>query len=196
MAGGGKIHKVNKKVVSVIPNVLSVGRIFLSILTLFFLGNKEIFTALYLLAGFTDALDGFLARKLKAESVLGARLDSIGDFFLFNSIVVYLLSQHYQEVVGYIYIIGGVFLVKLAGLVVGYVKFRKLIMIHTLANKTSGLLVFLLPFIVNVAGAEYLSWIAVFATLAAMEELVIIVRSDRRTLDLNQISVFAKSREV
>ncbi|MCU0399211.1 MAG: CDP-alcohol phosphatidyltransferase family protein [Cyclobacteriaceae bacterium] len=46
---------------------------------LLFTRNLEVFKWLIVAGFLTDALDGFLARKLKAQSILGARFDSIGD---------------------------------------------------------------------------------------------------------------------
>jgi phosphatidylglycerophosphate synthase len=41
--------------------------------------KMDLFKWLLLASFFTDAIDGFLARKYKATSILGAKLDSIGD---------------------------------------------------------------------------------------------------------------------
>lgn len=41
--------------------------------------NLDLFKWLLLASFFTDAIDGFLARKYNATSILGAKLDSIGD---------------------------------------------------------------------------------------------------------------------
>lgn len=62
---------------SYIPNLLSLSRIPLALL---FLSDSMIarFVSLFL-AGCTDALDGWLARKLKIDSSWGAILDPIGD---------------------------------------------------------------------------------------------------------------------
>lgn len=46
---------------------------------LIFTGHLDIFKWLLIVSFFTDAIDGFLARKFNANSVLGAKLDSIGD---------------------------------------------------------------------------------------------------------------------
>lgn len=46
---------------------------------LIFTNRFDIFKWMLIVSFLTDAVDGFLARKFKANSVLGARLDSIGD---------------------------------------------------------------------------------------------------------------------
>ncbi len=43
------------------------------------LGHRELFTWMLLLSYSTDAIDGFLARKLKITSPRGSQLDSLGD---------------------------------------------------------------------------------------------------------------------
>src|SRR5678816_3438655 len=49
------------------------------LLVLIFTGQYDIFKWLLGLSFFTDLIDGYLARKFKVTSVLGTRLDSIGD---------------------------------------------------------------------------------------------------------------------
>jgi len=46
---------------------------------LIFTNRFDVFKWMLIVSFLTDAVDGFLARKFKANSVLGARLDSIGD---------------------------------------------------------------------------------------------------------------------
>ena len=60
-----------------IPNFLSLLRIILVPLLVIFLINKAFLKALVLFTalGVTDALDGFLARILKQQTVLGSYLD-------------------------------------------------------------------------------------------------------------------------
>ena len=58
-------------------------------------GNFELAVFCIVLAGFLDAFDGRLARLLKAESPLGAQLDSLSDFVNFGIapvLLVYLWS--------------------------------------------------------------------------------------------------------
>ena len=70
-----------------IPNFLSLLRIILVPLLVIFLINKAFLNALILFTalGVTDALDGFLARILKQQTVLGSYLDPIADKILITS---------------------------------------------------------------------------------------------------------------
>ena len=61
-------------------NLLSATRIALCLPLLLVDAMTLPFWVLYLIAGVTDMLDGFLARRWGVESHFGARLDSVADF--------------------------------------------------------------------------------------------------------------------
>jgi CDP-diacylglycerol--glycerol-3-phosphate 3-phosphatidyltransferase len=63
-----------------IPDLLSVSRIALCLPLLLVDAMTLSFWVLYLIAGLTDILDGYLARRWCVESKFGARLDSMADF--------------------------------------------------------------------------------------------------------------------
>lgn len=59
------------------PNLLSLSRLLLSPLLLFL--QEELLPLFFLTLALSDALDGFLARKLKAQTELGKVLDPLAD---------------------------------------------------------------------------------------------------------------------
>jgi len=74
-----------------LPNLLSILRIALApvmVAVAWATGSRPWFLGLFGAALVTDALDGFLARRLKAESDLGRRLDSWGDYLLTGTAVL------------------------------------------------------------------------------------------------------------
>lgn len=74
-----------------VPNLLSLMRLACAPLMVAFAfgtGSRPWFFALLGTALLTDALDGFLARRLHAESDLGRRLDSWGDYAMAVAVVV------------------------------------------------------------------------------------------------------------
>jgi cardiolipin synthase len=75
-----------------IPNILTLLRILLVPVVVIFLMQGAFLKALVVLAfsGITDALDGFLARILHQQTVLGAYLDPIADKALLASCFVTL----------------------------------------------------------------------------------------------------------
>ncbi len=87
-----------KKNIYTIPNMLSFSRIILSPIIYYVLSHNEKFILIFLIAivGLTDALDGFIARKLKQVSTFGAKLDSIADFTFYTSFLVWFWIEYYQ----------------------------------------------------------------------------------------------------
>ena len=81
-----------------IPNILSIGRIFIVpifVLTFFipgFFGDLIPFF-LFILASFTDYLDGLLARLFKEESRLGELLDPIADKIIVAAALILLVMN-------------------------------------------------------------------------------------------------------
>ena len=81
-----------------IPNILTIGRIILApifILTFYLPGalGDWIPFFIFLLASFTDFLDGLLARLYKEESKLGELLDPIADKIIVASALVLLVMD-------------------------------------------------------------------------------------------------------
>ncbi len=75
-----------------LPNLVTLLRILLTPLMVILLIDGKVFEAfgIFVLAGFTDALDGLLARALKQKTRIGAILDPIADKLLLNSSYVAL----------------------------------------------------------------------------------------------------------
>lgn len=70
-----------------IPNVLTISRLLLIVPFLVFLYQQEYIDAFYifLLAGFTDGLDGLLARNFYWQSLMGSFIDPLADKLLIAS---------------------------------------------------------------------------------------------------------------
>ena len=79
-----------------IPNLITLLRIILVPVIVILLIQGSFFKALivFIVAGLSDALDGFLARILKQQTVLGAYLDPIADKALLASSFVTLSVLH------------------------------------------------------------------------------------------------------
>tara|TARA_B100001173_G_C15937197_1_gene525480 strand:+ start:462 stop:992 length:531 start_codon:yes stop_codon:yes gene_type:complete len=81
-------------------NLITISRILLAPIILIFLifGNYLACLLLFFLAGFSDYLDGYMARKYNAESELGEILDPIADkiliIFILIGLTVNLYSYH------------------------------------------------------------------------------------------------------
>jgi cardiolipin synthase len=91
-----------------IPNLLSIIRIGLvyPILNNIFIGNFLISLVYFLLASITDALDGFLARRMKWQTYLGTILDPIADKLLLSGTIFILWLNSYIPLYIFVIFIG------------------------------------------------------------------------------------------
>ena len=151
-------------------NALTFCRIVLSVALLAPPALSPAFLALYTLAGVTDMLDGYVARRTGAESDLGARLDSIADFVLIVVCLAKILPA--ISVPTWLWIwVAAIALVKAANAISGFVVERRLVMPHTKANKVAGLMIFLVPFAIPFSGIAAPGALAcAVATFAAVQE--------------------------
>ena len=153
-----------------IANIITGCRIIGSILLLFFSTFSSGFYITYLLCGFSDMIDGTIARKTNSTSKFGSQLDTIADLiFVVVSIIKLLSAIH---IPGWLWIWGGVIVViKISNIIWGYVSEKQFVSLHTFMNKITGLLLFLLPLTVSFVELKYTAIVVCFvATLSAIQE--------------------------
>ena len=153
-----------------IANILTGCRIFGSILLLFFPAFSIEFYITYLMCGFSDMIDGTIARKTNSTSRFGSQLDTIADLVFAAASLFKLLPA--IPIPGWLWIWGGVIaVIKISNLIWGYVSKKLFISLHTIMNKVTGLLLFLLPLTISFVKLKYIA-IAVcsIATLSAIQE--------------------------
>ena len=83
-----------------IPNLISLSRIFLILPIIFCIMINNIYLAIlfFLIASFTDFLDGYFARYLDQESILGANLDLLADKIFVSSLLIFI-SFHFDNLI-------------------------------------------------------------------------------------------------
>ena len=127
-----------------IPNLLSLARllVFLPILwVLAILGQVELLGGILVLALLTDALDGFLARRLNQVTVLGAKLDSIADNTLILSAIFWLIMLRPEVVHGRFGVILLLsVLLWLAVIAISWVRFRRFANLHLYSDKVAAVI--------------------------------------------------------
>ena len=153
-----------------IPNILSVSRIVLGLPLLLVEVMTMPFWVLYAIAGMTDMLDGFLARRWGVESKFGARLDSLADF-VYVLTVGYKLFPWLKLPTALWMMIGVIALVKVSNALSSYVVKHKIAFLHTKANKLTGFLLFIGMMAIGQSYFIPVAWvIACFALFAAIQE--------------------------
>ena len=154
-----------------IANIITASRIVFSLLLLFLPLSSVWFYALYLLCGLSDMVDGTVARRMGSASEFGARLDTVSDF-VFMTVALIKFVPHLHIPVWLWIWIGIIAMMKLGNAARGFVCTKKLISPHTLLNKITGLLLFLLPATISFIDLTYtLPIVCTVATVAAIHEV-------------------------
>lgn len=115
-------------------------------------------------------IDGTVARKTNTVSELGSKLDTIADFIFFVVCLIKLIPIMNIPVWIYFWIAIIAF-IKAINVVSGYVLQKKLVAVHTVMNKVSGALLFILPLTFSILDLKYSAIVVcVVATFAAVQE--------------------------
>ena len=159
-----------------IANIITSCRIIFSLPLLFIPLSSVWFYMLYLFCGLTDMIDGAIARKTKAVSKLGAKLDTVSDFVFMFVCWVKISPLMHIPIWLWVWIII-VALIKIFNITLVFIHKKKLISIHSVLNKITGFTLFFLPLILTIAPTAYsVATVCVLATIAAMQEVHIIVK--------------------
>ncbi len=101
-----------------------------------------VFWIIYGLCGISDIADGWLARKLKCVTMTGALLDSAADICFVACCAWKLLPI--LELPQWLWLwAGGIVLIKVVNQFSAFVKYGRCIFPHTLANKATGFMLFI-----------------------------------------------------
>lgn len=103
-------------------------------------GKFDLFKWLLVISFLTDALDGFLARKFKVKSILGSRLDSLGDDLTVLAAVIglfYYKPEFLKDEWGLIALLFGLFLTQN---LYALLKYQRTTSFHTYGAKIAAVL--------------------------------------------------------
>jgi phosphatidylglycerophosphate synthase len=175
-----------------IPNIITITRIILSIILLFLMPLTPIFFVVYSICGLSDMFDGYIARKTNSTSDFGSMLDSIADV-CFMSIVIVTLFPFIKISSTLIIWIILIALVRIISLSVVYAKFHTFAFLHTYANKLTGFLLFLIPYLIKLFEMHKVAiFVCIIASLATVEELIIILKSKELKRDIRRLRFIRK----
>ncbi len=153
-----------------LPNIITALRIIGAFGLLFFDVRSSLFWTLYLVFSLSDMLDGFLARKLRCESKAGALLDSVADLAFVACCCVKLIPVLTFPLWLWIWA-GAIVVVKVINQISALVMYKKFCFPHTLANKATGLLLFVVaPLTLFLETPVPMVVTATLATFAAVQE--------------------------
>ncbi len=151
-------------------NIITLFRIMFSIAMLFFPTLSTTFYALSIAAGFSDMIDGAVARKTDTVSKFGSQLDTFADILFVIVCLIKLLPVLDIPAWLYIWILVIAF-IKVANIAVGYIRQKAFVAVHSMINKVTGCLLFLLPLTLTFIDLRYSAvFVCFIATAAAIYE--------------------------
>lgn len=158
-----------------LPNYITCCRILGAISMLFLKPFSVAFFAVYSFCGLSDLLDGFIARRMKTTSELGARLDSIADLTFYAVMFLKIFPTLIDTLPIWLWcMVGLVLALRGAAYLVAAVKYKRFASLHTIMNKTSGLAVFCIPYVIQLSFAvHYCLATAIITGTASFEELML-----------------------
>jgi len=148
------------------------------------------FMIIYVMAGVSDMIDGPLARKYNVTSQLGATLDASADILLILIVVFRILPliEFSSWLVVWIAI---VIIIKALSSVVGYIRHKRFILLHTYLNKFFVVVLFLFPIFYLFVETDILIIVLLaIATIAFLEDIYI--NSTSIEVDLDEKGILFK----
>lgn len=101
-------------------NIITSIRIICSMILLFCKALTPSFYFFYILAGFSDMIDGTIARKTNTVSEFGSKLDTIADFIFFLVAMIKIIPVVKIEMWLYVWI-GAIAIIKISNNIFGFV---------------------------------------------------------------------------
>ena len=151
-------------------NIITGIRIVCSIAMLFFPAFSPAFYALYIAAGVSDMIDGTVARKTGTVSESGSKLDTVADLVLVTVCLIKILPVTHIPMWLIIWIVV-IAAIKGINLISGYVMHKEFVAVHTVMNKVTGILLFILPLTFTIIDLKYSgAFVSAVATFAAIQE--------------------------
>lgn len=181
-----------------LPNMVSLIRILIAPVLIYLAIQQQpnVFILLLLVAGFTDVLDGFLARRLNQITEMGSHLDSWGDFTIYTTMVIcgWVLWPEVLESVSPYFLM--MVLSFTLPVVIGLIKFKTITSYHTWSVKLAVFVTYV-SYILLFSGI--LDWpfhlAAFICVYAAIEEIAITLMMSHQRVDVRSVFQAMKYRK-
>lgn len=161
-----------------LANIVTLSRVVGAIVLFFCNEISALFLSIYIFCGFTDLIDGPIARKTNSSSALGASLDTIGDVLTYLALTKILIIKKLVPLWVLAWIAGTGIIFGICAFISKH-RFGKLYLPHTYLGKIFGGSVFVLPIAIQfIPHTVWMSVICSIATVHSFELLYIQLRSN------------------
>lgn len=173
-----------------LPNAVSLLRLLLApVLIVLAINQQPIwFIATVLFSGFTDVLDGFLARILNQITSLGSHLDSWGDFAMYTGMAIGAWLMWPEIVIREQLSFGLIVVSFTLPVLLGLIKFHRLTSYHTWSVKLAVLCTFFGYVLLFSGMADWPFHLATaICVYAGIEEIVITLLMKHEHVDVRSV---------
>jgi len=151
-------------------NAITCIRIGCSLVLIFCPTSSSLFYLLYIVAGVSDMIDGWVARKTNTASEFGAKLDTLSDI-IFVMVCLFKILPILNMTVWLYTWTGIIASIKIFNYIYGGAVQKQFVSVHSPLNKITGALLFILPLTLSIIDLKYSgSVICAVATIAAIQE--------------------------
>ncbi|MCK0109468.1 CDP-alcohol phosphatidyltransferase family protein [Flavobacteriaceae bacterium S0825] len=156
---------------------------------LLWLDERQLFAWFLLISYSTDAIDGYLARKLKITSPRGSQLDSFGDQITLVVGLIGLLVFENEFIKKNILLISIAFVPYIIQMIIAYFKYGKATAFHTYFAKLSAIIqsAFILYSLFFAPNYTLFYIMIVFGLIETFEEITLIFMYDNWASDVKGI---------
>ncbi|MBQ8782307.1 MAG: CDP-alcohol phosphatidyltransferase family protein [Clostridia bacterium] len=151
-----------------LANIISLSRVAGAIFLFFCKDISTLFLSVYILCGFTDLIDGPVARKTNSSSTLGASLDTIGDVLTYLALAKILIFKKLVPLWIFIWILSAGVLFGICAIITK-ARFKKAFLPHTYLGKIFGGSVFVLPLAMQIMDEKI--WMSIICTIATVHAI-------------------------
>jgi CDP-diacylglycerol--glycerol-3-phosphate 3-phosphatidyltransferase len=159
------------------------------LILLLWLDEQMLFACFLLISYSTDAIDGYLARKLKITSPRGSQLDSFGDqiTLIIGLIGLYVFENNFIKINLYLIVVS--FIPYSIQMLIAYYKYGKATAFHTYLAKISAIIqsAFILWSLFFSPNYSLFYIMIVFGVLETIEEITLIFMYDYWTSDIKGV---------
>lgn len=172
-------------------NIITFSRLIASPALLLAEPFSYLFYIIYAYCGLSDLADGWIARKARIQSQVGAALDSMADMVFFGiSAIIWVPRVHLAYWA--LWWVGTLLVFRGISMLICFGKYQILIpFLHTNMNKFAGFLLYFMPFAFMLPSQAYVNYAIIFlgavSAVATFEEVSIHLLSDRLVRDIPTI---------
>lgn len=157
-----------KKEYLTMPNFVTSIRLFGAIILLFLKPLSIPFYIIYIISGASDAVDGFVARKMGGETEFGSKLDSISDLTFFGISLLKVLPLLIEQLPKMIwYFVSAIIAFRILMYILNALYKKEFLTSHTFLNKASTVMLFIIVLLINTRFLTPFAWMTVGITIIA-----------------------------